>query len=445
MNKNLFSLLIPVVPVLFLSACIDEEVSKANLEKASVKIQQIAEDGEVIDLGSGFFIGDEGYIVTNNHVVAGVSTLEISGSGFTGLATHVAANECADLAVIKLVEADSSSYAGLEWYQGTPQIGTKIGTGGFPANTQSSHSEGSYTYFEGIINTNPKPFGFPLHPVDAFIHDAAISPGSSGGAVIELQTGKVVGVNFGGLEDNNRKAAISLDIARINVEKMILGEDVPSIGIFGRFASIDNNTGVRVVAINSDSKAEATGIRPDDLIVKAGDTDLDDGSNALLPYCEVLQTHTDNNPDNILSIEIYRPDIGEFCVGEINGEELTLKDDSSQSCPLESIKPSSSGENTISGELDSDDFQSDSGEYIDHFDVIAQESGMAMVTVDSLINGITIGIIRDRDSRIIDNVSGKEFDVVSGELFRMIVFGDSDETGSYELTLNNLKLSKELK
>ncbi|NOY71903.1 MAG: trypsin-like peptidase domain-containing protein, partial [Gammaproteobacteria bacterium] len=196
---------------------------RSNLEKATVKIRATVGDQQIS--GSGFFIGDEGYIVTNNHVVTGASTLDVTGFNFTGIANPIAVAECADLALIKLVEADSASYSGLDWFEGTPPVGTPIGTGGFSGNTQTSFEDANYAYFSGTINTLPQKFNSNWASVNAFFHDALGSAGNSGGSVIELETGKVVGVHFAGSTvDNNRKYAISLDAAKRNVEKMMIDE-----------------------------------------------------------------------------------------------------------------------------------------------------------------------------------------------------------------------------
>ncbi len=444
-----FMLLLPFV---LLSACGHEDYVnepnkdseiKSDLEKSAVKIRASAGDREWT--GSGFFIGNDGYIVTNNHIVSGAdSTLQIAGfGGFTGTATHVAVAECADLAVIKLEEANAATYSGLDWYQGDLRAGMIIGTGGFAANTQISDHDNSYSYFGGTINTVQQGYSSFMIDADRFIHDAAISSGSSGSPVIELDTGKVVGINYAAdPRDNNRKYAISSSVVRKNIEKMITsGEDIFSIGIWS-FLDINPATGksagVRVISVQSDGKAEAIGMQPGDLIIKVQDTLLDDADNySLKTYCDILQKNIGDNLDNPLPIEIFRPTRagGKYCIGEINGDKLTLKEDSSLPCSHQAPEGS---KNTISGELDTSDVQSDDGYYVDMYEVTATTSGTAMVSISSdSIDGIISGVFTDSGNLVAFN--GEKFDVFTGELFSIIVIGGSNETGTYTIALENLE------
>lgn len=141
---------------------------------------------EARSLGSGFIIGADGTIVTNNHVIEGAEEIEVYLTDGTRLpARIVGADEKTDLAVLK-VEAgrdlpfvefgDSDSAVVGDWVMA---IGNPFGLGG------------SVTL--GIVSARNR--DIQSGPYDQFIQtDAAINQGNSGGPLFDMN-GKVVGIN----------------------------------------------------------------------------------------------------------------------------------------------------------------------------------------------------------------------------------------------------------
>ena len=126
--------------------------SVASLEEvidAVVRIESIGlsdTDGyQDIGVGTGFFINKNGYIVTNNHVVAGSQGIEvtINNSDLPLPATLIGTSECNDLAVIKI---NGTDYKYLKWYEGEITPGLEIFAAGYPLATKE------YTLLEGIVS-----------------------------------------------------------------------------------------------------------------------------------------------------------------------------------------------------------------------------------------------------------------------------------------------------
>jgi serine protease Do len=136
-------------------------------------------------LGSGFFISKDGYIVTNNHVVAKGGRLEVTAdSGTTYEAKLVGADPETDLALIKVGAAVDFAYVRLaesdarigDWVLA---VGNPFGLGG--------------TVTAGIVSARGRDIGAGSY--DDFIQiDAPVNEGNSGGPTFNVR-GEVIGVN----------------------------------------------------------------------------------------------------------------------------------------------------------------------------------------------------------------------------------------------------------
>ena len=141
---------------------------------------------EISSLGSGFVISADGYIVTNNHVIEGVDTIEAAFSDGRELeATVVGRDPKTDIALIKVQSetplawlplGDSDAVRPGEW---VAAIGNPFGL--------------DHTVTAGIISAKHRNIGHGNY--DDFIQtDAAINPGNSGGPLLNLN-GEVIGIN----------------------------------------------------------------------------------------------------------------------------------------------------------------------------------------------------------------------------------------------------------
>lgn len=134
--------------------------------------------------GSGFFISSDGYVLTNYHVVAKATSLEIIlENGYTFGASLIAKNEKRDVAILKmpgknfkplLADTDPESYS----------IGTEVIAIGTPMDIDLGQ-----TVTKGIVS------GKREYEKQSFIQtDVSISPGNSGGPLINSSTGHLVGI-----------------------------------------------------------------------------------------------------------------------------------------------------------------------------------------------------------------------------------------------------------
>lgn len=136
-----------------------------------------------ISQGTGFLIGDEGYVVTNYHVMDGASQAGIfTYDGEMHLTTFLGYDSQFDIALLKIEgNFEALTLANSE----DIEVGEKVIAIGNPLGLQFSVSE-------GIVSATHRP---GPNEMDAYIQtDAALNPGNSGGPLINKQ-GEVVGIN----------------------------------------------------------------------------------------------------------------------------------------------------------------------------------------------------------------------------------------------------------
>ena len=149
-------------------------------------------------LGSGFVFDSEGHVVTNNHVVDGVSTVEVDfSSGFKAHGTVIGTDKDADVAVIK-VEAPASELHPLTIGDSSIlKVGQSVVAIGNPFGLSGTMTMGIVSGLgrtQPIIDSNTTATGGFFSNADIIQTDAAINPGNSGGPLFNLN-GEVVGIN----------------------------------------------------------------------------------------------------------------------------------------------------------------------------------------------------------------------------------------------------------
>ncbi|MBI1743354.1 trypsin-like peptidase domain-containing protein [Candidatus Acetothermia bacterium] len=176
--------------------------------------------------GSGFVLDKQGYIVTNNHVVEGASTIEVTFSDDTVVPARVVGTDPnVDLAVIKvevpaekLIPVTLGNSEGLKPGQLAIAIGNPFGlertvtTGVISAINRSLEAENGRPIW-GIIQT-----------------DAAVNPGNSGGPLLNSQ-GQVIGVNTAIIGPGGGSVGVGFAVPANTVKRV-----VPSLIQSGRFA-----------------------------------------------------------------------------------------------------------------------------------------------------------------------------------------------------------------
>jgi S1-C subfamily serine protease len=227
-------------------------------------------------LGSGIVYKADGTIVTNAHVVAGAQDVTIALADGQQVPAKVrAADEVADVAVI---QANRNGLPAATFQKPLPQVGeldVVLGSPlGFEATVTSGIISGLHRQIPGSAAT-----GAPL--VDLIQTDAAISPGNSGGAVLDAQ-GEVVGMSVAYIPPAAGAVALGFAIPAatvVDVADQLLATGTARhayIGIqpatltpeIARLLGINRTSGVVVMQVETPSPAAEAGIQPGDIITR---------------------------------------------------------------------------------------------------------------------------------------------------------------------------------
>jgi serine protease Do len=197
----------------------------------------------VQSLGSGFVISPEGYIVTNNHVIADADEITVNFSDGTALtATLVGTDPKVDLALLKVEPAAPLPFVSFG-DSDVARVGDWVLAIGNPFGFGGSISAGIISAHHRNINSGP---------YDDFIQtDAAINKGNSGGPLFNM-AGEVIGVNSAIISPTGGSIGIGFSIPA-NLAKGVI-EQLRQYGMTRR-----GWLGVRIQTVN-DEMAEALGM-----------------------------------------------------------------------------------------------------------------------------------------------------------------------------------------
>jgi Do/DeqQ family serine protease len=227
-----------------------------------------------IGQGSGVIISDDGYIVTNNHVVDGADDLEVTlYDNRTYKATVIGSDPTTDLALIRIKEKDLPKIAFVD--SDKVKVGEWVLAVGNPFNLTSTVTAGIVSAKGRNINILKDQFA-----IESFIQtDAAINPGNSGGALVNLQGG-LIGINTAIASRTGTYNGYGFAVPTNIVEKVV--EDLMKFGVVQRgvlgimIRTLDGNLmkekdleisqGVYVDSLLENSAAAAAGIKVGDVI-----------------------------------------------------------------------------------------------------------------------------------------------------------------------------------
>jgi putative serine protease PepD len=237
--------------------------------------------------GSGVILTADGLILTNNHVVAGATTLEVRfNDGTTASATVVGSTATDDLAVIKadgvsgLTPASLGSSADL-------QVGQPVVAIGSPLGLSATVTSGIVSALNRPVRTASEEQGATSQDtvINAVQTDAAINPGNSGGALVDM-SGNVIGINsaiasLSQPTDGSQAGSIGVGFAipvdqakRIAQEIIDTGKATHAVlGASVGDAASDSSqipTGAKIAQITPGSGAEAAGLQAGDVITGIG-------------------------------------------------------------------------------------------------------------------------------------------------------------------------------
>jgi Do/DeqQ family serine protease len=236
--------------------------------------------------GSGVVFSDEGYIVTNNHVIMDADEITVIAGKRSFQAELVGRDPSTDLAVIKIKSGELPTIEKGDSEQ--VKVGEWVLAVGNPFNLTSTVTAGIVSAKGRNINILRDKF-----PIESFIQtDAAINPGNSGGALVNAE-GKLIGINTAILSQTGSYAgygfAIPVNIVTKvfndlvkygEVQKSFTGADF--IDIDSELAdriSISDLDGVLITDVKDGSAADKAGLKKRDVIRKVNGKQINSKAN----------------------------------------------------------------------------------------------------------------------------------------------------------------------
>lgn len=274
--------------------------------------KQPKQSGEPVQsgLGSGVIITEDGYIVTNNHVVDGADKLEVLlNDNSTYEAKIIGTDEATDLALIKI---DASGLSAITFGDSEAvKVGEWVLAVGNPFGFNSTVTAGIVSAKARSLSQNSRNGNMGI---ESFIQtDAALNPGNSGGALVNLK-GELIGINSAIYSNTGSYTGFSFAIPTTIVKKVIT--DIRQYGTVQRavlgctvieldakLAKEKNITavkaGVLVNSVNDRSTAKELGLEPDDVI-----TAINGVSVASFP--QLVEQMNKFRPGEQISVTFYR-------------------------------------------------------------------------------------------------------------------------------------------
>ncbi|KIA87875.1 trypsin-like peptidase domain-containing protein [Flavobacterium sp. AED] len=285
---------------------------------------------EQVGTGSGVIISEDGYIVTNNHVIKDASEIEITLNNKKSYkAKLIGTDSKMDIALLK-IDADEKLPYTVFANSDSVKIGEWVLAVGNPYNLTS-------TVTAGIVSAKARDLG--TSGIQSFIQtDAAVNPGNSGGALVNTRgeligintmissmTGSYVGYSFAVPSNIARK--IIEDLMEFgNVQRGILGVEGGELNdIASKELKISQTQGFYISKVTKNSGAEKSGLTKGDIIVKLDDqnvatyADLSGYINTKRPNDKVQVTIIRDGKNRIIPVVLSK---NEFFSTEFKGLEL---------------------------------------------------------------------------------------------------------------------------
>jgi serine protease DegQ len=260
-------------------------------------------------LGSGVVYSADGLILTNEHVVKGSTTVEVGfADGQRVKGTLKASDAVTDLA---LVQADRKGLPKPTYQSTLPRVGEGAVVLGSPLGFENTATAG---IISGLHRSIPGSASNSLSLVDLIQTDAPISPGNSGGAVINMR-GEIIGISEAYIPPS--AGAVSLGFAipaatAVQVAEELLADGTAEHAYLGLTPGeltpqiadqlgIQASTGVVVLSVDEDGPAGRAGIRPGDVLESM------EGVELKAPE-KLLAELRNRNPGDTVSFKVKRGD-----------------------------------------------------------------------------------------------------------------------------------------
>lgn len=280
---------------------------------------QQAPQQQVAGSGSGVIISEDGYIATNNHVVAGATKIEVTlNDKKTYSGTIVGTDPTTDLALIKIEESNLPAI----YYGNSDEVNTGqwVLAVGNPFNLTSTVTAGIVSAKGRNINILKEDYA-----IESFIQtDAAVNPGNSGGALVN-QNGELIGINTAIASNTGSYTGYSFAVP-VNMVKKIMG-DLAQHGTVQRALlgvqireinqelaesqNISNLEGIYISKVMKGSSASDGGLEEGDIIRSIN------GVNVKSP-AELQERVGQYRPGDVVNVEFDRD-------GDRKNAALTLK------------------------------------------------------------------------------------------------------------------------
>ena len=262
--------------------------------------------------GSGIIISANGYILTNNHVVAntkknGIKVQLADTREFK--AKLIGTDKYTDLAVIK-IDADNLPVAALG-NSDDVEVGHIVFAIGAPLGLKSTMTQGIVSALGrniGIIDDQQSGYR-----IENFIQtDAAVNPGNSGGPLVNIN-GEVIGINSAIATTNARyqgySFAIPLNLAKRVATDIIkygkfrrgyLGVQIKDVdAVYAKAAGLDKTKGVWVESVTKDAAGDKAGVEDGDIVLSVDGKEVN--------TVQALQTAiASKHPGEIVALQIWR-------------------------------------------------------------------------------------------------------------------------------------------
>jgi putative serine protease PepD len=223
--------------------------------------------------GSGFVVRSDGYIVTNDHVVAGGSDVKVKiGDGKTQSARVVGTDPSTDLAVLKV---DQTGLKPLTLGNSdAAEVGDPVDAIGNPFGLDRTLTTGVVSALQREISS---PNGFSIDNV--IQTDAAINPGNSGGPLFNA-AGQVIGVNSqiatgGSSSSGGESGNVGIGFAiPSNTVRSVVGQLIATGHVNHAFLGVSStdasSSGAKIASVNSGGPAASAGLQAGDVVTSLG-------------------------------------------------------------------------------------------------------------------------------------------------------------------------------
>ena len=274
---------------------VSEEAMEDAIDKvydSVLCIQVLDQSGNVISSGSGFVYSKDskyGYILTNSHVVSGATTVQgVLSNNNTVELKVLGTDSYTDLAVLRMDAKDVLGVASIG-KSSNVKVGNTVFTVGSPmgSNYSGTVTKGILSGKDRLIETSSSTDSYTTESyiVKVMQTDAAISPGNSGGPLVDL-AGDVIGINSLKLVDSSVEGmgfAIPIEDAMSYVDTLAQGKKVerPILGVqildltnklllqrYGINYDSSINEGIILVKVNGGYPASDAGLKNMDVVTK---------------------------------------------------------------------------------------------------------------------------------------------------------------------------------